>query len=292
MVFAYLIPLTSGFLVACGNLALKRALQGGFGVTRVVFLISWGYLLGLLPIMFFEHEVLDWSRWWIAVLSGCTTFFGYVFILASLRTGDVSVQTPLQGTKVIFVATYSLFLIPGEIPLSWWAGVILTFLSILLIGSKDLFTKRHSVLSIAYTIISSACFAMTDVLVAKEAPLFGRWPFIYGNVISFAFLSLFLIPFFRGRIFSAPPLGKKWGFWAAGLLAAQNFGLLFALSIYGMPTVINIVYSSRGIWAIVLAWFVGHWFGNMERAAGKGAFVRRTIGAILLMIAIVLVLVE
>lgn len=292
MIFAYLIPLLSGLLVACGNLSLKRALQGGFGITRIVCLTAWGYLLVLLPIMFFEHEVLDWSRWWISALTGFSIFFGYVFILASLRTGDVTVQTPLQGTKVIFVATYSLFLIPGEIPFSWWVGVTLTFLSILIIGSKDLFTKRHSILSIVYTIISSACFAITDVMVAKEAPLFGRWPFIYGVVISFAFLSIFLIPFFRGSILFAPSLGKKWGFMAAGFLVVQHFGLLFTLSFYGMPTVVNIIYSSRGIWAIILTWFVGHWFGNMERTAGKGAFTRRLIGAMLLMIAIVLVLVE
>lgn len=292
MLLIYLIPLMSAFIVAIANLALKRAFKDGFGVMQATFFIAWLLLIATSFTLLISHEVYDWSRLWVPILTGLLVLIGNILINASFSTGDVTVQTPLQGTKVIFVATISLFLIPGAIPLSWWIGTILTFISVMLIGSKDLFTKRHSLLAIIYSILSSVLFALTDVIVAKESTLFGKWPFFFIMALSFALFSLTLIPFFHGRLFSLPKLTMKWGLIGVVCVVLQHFALLFVLSTYRMPTVVNIVYSARSIFAIVLTWYAGHLFGNVEKDAGKSIFIRRFIGSVLLSIAIIVVLVE
>lgn len=292
MAWAYILPLFAGLVVSIASMFVKRATEEGAGITRILFVSIWMFFIVLLPVLFLDSEVLDWSRWWGPVLAGTSTFTGGVLILASIRFGDVSVQAPLMGTKVIFVATYSLFFINTPIPASWWVGVFLTFFAILMLGISDLFRKKVSLLGVFLALASSALYALTDVLVAQEAPLFGRWPFIFGTVATGAVMSLGLIPFFRKTLWSISGKTWKWCLLAGALLVTQHLALLFALSYYGQATVINIMYSSRGIWGIALVWFVGHWFGSKEREVGGRIMFRRLIGALLFCLAIVIVLTD
>jgi hypothetical protein len=68
--------------------------------------------------------------------------------------------------------------------------------------------------------------------------------------------------------------------------------LLFVtpIAIYGNATMANVLYSARGLWSVVAVWLVGHWFGNRERHLAGDALVWRTVGATLLLAAIVIVL--
>lgn len=66
--------------------------------------------------------------------------------------------------------------------------------------------------------------------------------------------------------------------------------ICLALGFYGNATAVNILYSSRGIWSVVLVWLLGGWFGNSEREQGKEVMVRRLVGAFLLFLAIILVI--
>lgn len=287
----YALALICGFTVSLASMFIKRATAEGAGITRIFFLCNWIFFLGLQPILFTDFEVLDWSRWWGPVVTSLSAFIGGIFVLSAIRAGEISVQTPLMGTKVIFVATYSVFLVPTPIPASWWIGAFLTFFAILLIGLTDLFKKKVSFLGIFYAIISSALYALTDVLTAREAPLFGRWPFLFFVGMGLAVMSFGLVPFFRKSLFDIHKTTWLWCLLGAGLLAAQHLGLLYTLSNYGQATAINILYSTRGIWGIVLVWFTGHWFQNRERHhAGKQVIARRLIGAALLFMAIIIVL--
>ena len=50
------------------------------------------------------------------------------------------------------------------------------------------------------------------------------------------------------------------------------------------------LYSSRGLWSVLAVWGVGHWFSNREQHLGSRVLVWRLLGAILMMAAIMLVL--
>ena len=62
------------------------------------------------------------------------------------------------------------------------------------------------------------------------------------------------------------------------------------ISIYGNATTANVLYSSRGLWSVVAVWAVGHWFSNREQHLGARVLVWRLLGAVLLMIALLIVL--
>lgn len=290
MTTAYIIALLCGFAVTLASMFVKRATSEGAGITRVFFIANWLFFIGMLPLLFTDLVVLDWSQWWSPLVTSLCAFLAGICILASIKAGEISVQTPLMGTKVIFVATYSVFLVPSPIPTSWWIGAFLTFFAILLLGLTDLFRKKISFWGVFYAILSSALYALTDVLTAREAPLFGRWPFLLMMGMGLAVLSLTLIPFFRKSLFSISKHTWMWCLLGGGCLAGQHLGLLYALSTYGEATAINVLYSTRVLWGIVLVWFTGHWFKNHERHVGGQVIVRRLIGACLMLMAIIIVI--
>jgi hypothetical protein len=75
-------------------------------------------------------------------------------------------------------------------------------------------------------------------------------------------------------------------------LALQGLMFITSISIYRHATVANVLYSSRGLWSVVAVWGIGHWFSNREQHLGARVLVWRFVGAILLMAAIVMVLLD
>ena len=75
-----------------------------------------------------------------------------------------------------------------------------------------------------------------------------------------------------------------------GCFALQGLMFITSISIYGNATIANVLYSSRGLWSVVAVWAVGHWFSNREQHLGARVLVWRLLGAVLLMIALLIVL--
>jgi len=48
----------------------------------------------------------------------------------------------------------------------------------------------------------------------------------------------------------------------------------------------NLLYSSRGLWSVLLVWSVGPMFGNHERDTGSEIMLKRLVGSGLLLLAI------
>jgi hypothetical protein len=110
------------------------------------------------------------------------------------------------------------------------------------------------------------------------------------QVVTLAFSAL-LIPFFREPLKAIPIKSLWWIIAGSVIIVGQFFILNWTIATYQDPTAINIVYSSRGVWSVLLVWFVGSLFGNTEKSLGGGVIARRAVGAILLLLAISLVLV-
>ena len=81
---------------------------------------------------------------------------------------------------------------------------------------------------------------------------------------------------------------------AAGATCFALQGLMFitSISLYRQATSANVLYSSRGLWSVVAVWGIGHWFANREQHLGARVLVWRLVGAILLMAAILMVLLD
>jgi hypothetical protein len=75
----------------------------------------------------------------------------------------------------------------------------------------------------------------------------------------------------------------------------MGLGMFICVSLFRHPNAaaaVNIVYNSRGIWSVLLVWFAGSWFGNVEREQGINVMLARLSGSAMLLIAIALTLLQ
>ncbi len=288
----YLLPLVAGFLYPVGSLFLKQAMGEGAGTMRLVFISNLGISFCFLALLFFNDESPRWELLAWPVAAGIAFFLGQILTLLALRVGDVSIQAPLMGTKTVFVALTAAFIQPDGIPLTWWLGAATTALAVFLMGGASLRRFSHASRCVLLSLAAAACYGLTDTLIEAKSPSFGRFSFVIVMTQGVGVLSLGMIPFFRQPLRAFPR--KAWfPALAAGLtLGVQALLLGIALTMYGRATPMNVFYSSRGLWGIVLVWFAGHLFANRERYhVSRQTMMFRFAGAALLIVAIVLVLV-
>ena len=133
-------------------------------------------------------------------------------------------------------------------------------------------------------------FGATDTLSAYGSEDFGKIPFILLVAgIVFA-LSLGLIPFFREPLRHTSPKSLRLMGIGSAAIGIQSFILVFGLVSFGQATAVNIVYSSRAIFGVLLVMFLGKMLGNYESTTvGKKVMRNRLLGSLLLCAAIALV---
>ncbi|TVR52496.1 MAG: DMT family transporter [Puniceicoccaceae bacterium] len=285
-----LLPLGSAVLYALGALCLKRALGFGIGPWRVTFVSN--LVLGILFLPMFLIGGVEWGAggWYWPLVAAGTFIIGQVFTFLALNVGDVSVATPLLGIKVVLVAFFSVLVLTEPVPGAWWGGAVLCAVAVFLLSGRGRIERRRLLPSVLFALSAAASFALTDVLVQKYTPLWGAGAFLPTMFLAVAVGSVVFVPFFSGSIGGLVRGAGVWIWAGAGLMAVQALGMALALGLFGSATAVNVVYGTRGLWSIVLVWFVGHWFANEERRAGGAAMGRRLLGAVLMVAAVALVL--
>jgi drug/metabolite transporter (DMT)-like permease len=288
-----ILPLASAILYPVGNLFLKRSIHEGGGLIRSLFVSNLVLLPCFLPLLAFAGEPPDWGEWRWPLLTGVCFFLGQLFTLVAIQSGDVSVQTPLMGLKLLFVAAFSSLIRPDEVPPLLWVGAAICTVGIFLIGGGSVAAFRRSARTVILTLIACLFFGATDTLSSYRSASFGSIPFVLATVGCVALLSLGLIPFFRGRLRDIPR--ESLVLMGIGSLAIgiQAVLLLLALTSFGQATSINIVYSCRALFGVLLVLFFGAKLGNAEASsAGSKVMRSRLAGALLLCAAVALVFLE
>jgi drug/metabolite transporter (DMT)-like permease len=283
------IPLVCGFVYVVGALCLKRAAEYGVGVWRTTFVVNLTMAVSIQPVWFFASSAPWPAEWWQPLVTALLFTVAQLLIYLAISSGDVSVTTPVMGTKSILVAVLASGLFAVQIPASWWWAAALCAVAVLLLGWNGGTPHRRVGFTIALATASALTYALSDVLLQQWAPQWGLERFIplmFGlmGAFSFGFMA-----FFRGSLRAIEPGAWRWLAPGALLLAGNNAAFAYTLARWHDATAANIVYSSRGLWAVVLVWAVGHWFGNRERQAGGAAMASRLVGALLMVLAIVLV---
>lgn len=283
-------PLLAGLLFALSAIFLKRVVDGGLGPWRLMVVNAWAMAICFSPLWLLPAEPVRLIPWWQLLISGALSFTGNLLMLLAFSRGDVSVATPIMGTKVILVALLTVWLLNESVPLRWWIAAFMSAGGIALLrpARSGVAAQRHSQ-TVALAIGSSVTFSLADVLVQKWAtpPVFNRYlPLTF--LVS-AIFSLALIPFFRQPLTAIPrPLWRPLLI-GCGVLSAQAWLIFYALSQYGRATAVNVVYGARGIWSVLLVWLAGRWLGSTEDTPGHGAMLRRLAGAAVLLVAVVIV---
>lgn len=276
-----------------GTLCIKKALAYGAGPMRFTFVANWVLFPFFALLLIKDHELLDTSYWWACLLAGLLHFLGIGLTYVAIRVGDVSVQTPIMGTKVLFVAMFSVLLGAGPVPWPWWVAALLSVLAIFILSKPDRLEHKNFArvkVTVIMSLSSAFIFGLCDVVIQKYSSFFGDGPFL---ALMFFFNGVFscaLYPFFEGRFSQISPKGWIWVFIGAFSVVCFSMLIYVALAFYGRATAINILYSARGIWSIIIVYMVGSFFGNDEAQASPRALKRRLVGATLLFLAIILVL--
>lgn len=286
-----LLPLLAAFLYALSSLFLKRGFAEGAGFLRILFLSNLVMGAAAPVLLLLGADPVDWGRIHLPLACGAFFFLGQTFTFVAIRTGDVSVVTPTMGSKVVFVALIAALAFGEEIPPAGWAAVLLAGLAVLLLGlTRSVSGSRREVLAaIAWAAVSCGFFAASDNLVAAWAPGFGKGAFVAVVFLTVALASFALVPFFREPLRAMPRRAWFWAGWGAVLLAAQAALFNVALT-YGEATAANILYSSRGLWAVALVAVAGGLFGNREGALPHWMIASRLAGSVFILVAIYLLL--
>lgn len=299
---ALLLPIGAGFGYACGALFIQRALGGGVSgrvvnllcnmTMAILFQILWLIpVVGAAPSDCFSAQFL----WVFPACCGLLFFLGQIFTFRAIATGDISVSTPLLGTKVILVALLSVALLGKPLPFSWWWACLMASIGIAIISYVPRGSHRRMTEAVIWSLAAALIFALTDVLVQWWVPAVGynRFaPVMFGTT---GLLSLCYLPGVFGRkgngAAKIPPHALPWLLMGAALLGVQSLGMYSAIGLYGNATLTNILYGSRCLWSILILWTAGVLIKDWPRGDNSTpVMIRRLMGAALLLSAMALVL--
>jgi drug/metabolite transporter (DMT)-like permease len=288
-----IIPLACAFTYVAAALMFKRAADLGVGVWRTTFVANWTICLAFLPIWFVAgRPVVALSLYWQPAVVASLFLLGQASIFLALKHGDVTVTTPVMGSKVIMVALFTVLLKAGDMPLRWWIGAGLSAAAVLLLHfGKSSGSRGRIGSTVLLAWLSASSYGLSDVLLQKWVPVWGFPAFAPVMFVLVGLYSLILIPFFSAPLGAMSGQAWRWVGGGSVLMALNNTGIVLAIGRWGGATAVNIIYSVRGLVSIGAVWAVGHWFHNQEQHLEPGVLRLRFVGAGLMLAAIVLVLV-
>lgn len=287
-----LIPLACACLYVVAALAFKRAAELGVGVWRTTFVANWTVCLAFLPFWLWSgRPVVDWTLYWQPAVTAGLFVVGQASIFLALKHGDVTVTTPVMGSKVIMVALFTTMLRAGDMPLRWWIGAALSAIAVLLLHlGKGVGGHRRVGLTVTLAWFSASSYGLGDVLIQKWSP---GWGFAAFGPAMFGWVGLYslaLIPAFSAPLRAMNGQAWRWVGFGSVIMAMNNAGIVLAIGVWGGATAVNIVYSARGLVSVLVVWAIGHWFSSQERHLEAGVLWSRLAGGALMLGAIVLVL--
>lgn len=279
-----------GYVLA--TLFLKRALTAGCSQAQV------NLVANLAPALLFQGLWLwpaasDWSHAWRPLVTAATFLVGQIFTFRALRHGEVSVATPLLGTKVLLTAAFAAGIFGQQLAPQWWFGAAASALGVVLVTGATWRALAPRLLQpdAMYSLGAAAMFALTDVLVQRWTHHLGVARFV---PVMFGVIGLISIGMFgpkAGHRFLAAPGGSRGALiLGSALLGLQALGMAIALGLHESATAVNIVYSSRAVWAVALAWMLARVLGGSEAHDDPAVLRRRLMGSLLLFAAVIAVL--
>jgi drug/metabolite transporter (DMT)-like permease len=286
----------SAVVYTMGALAAKRALADGATVWQVNFAANVAMSILYVPFWLGADFTKVLTEGHKPILAAAAFFTGQLFTFAALRKGDVSVATPLLGAKVIFVALITSVLFRDSISVKWWVAAAICTCGIFLVTGSQPRTRgwrRHSATTALYSLIAAVAYALTDTLIQHWSVEVGVIGFV---AVMFSFVGIFTCALYLPavglrQLVDSPAISRRPLLSSALLLGGQNLVMALAIRFSGDATAVNIVYSSRCVLSVVLAWATAKWLGSREATLPRTLLLLRLAGALLLAAAILMVVI-
>jgi len=292
MPYYLLLPLAAAILYTLSSMLVKRGFEEGARTAPTFHLANLMGALLFSPLFFVGRAAVPWTLIYQPLAVGILIYVGGWFTFLAVHKGDVSLITPLLGTKVIIVAVAA-FVITGTAE-TWklWTAAGLTALGIFVMGARNIRRQRNLLSPILLALASAVAFGISDVLLQKWAGAFGGFRFLALMTATLALFTGIQCALQGINPFDIPAASRKWVVSSNGLLGLQAMMMALALAFFGDATGVNVVYGSRGLWSIVLVWLLGGFFDSAERKSPERVLLPRLAGAVLLAVAIVLAVAE
>ena len=282
-------PLLSSLLYVVAAMFIKQSADGGVGPWRTSFVCNWITAIIFLALLPFGGTIPGASEFYQPAVVALLFVAGQLFTFLALDKGDVSVATPVMGVKVILVAVFTVAFMGETVRWQLWLAAMLSFVGIAFLN-RNADKGNHSALggTILLSLLAAACYASFDVLVTKWSPAWGLGRFLPIMLLFAAAYSFVFVPLFHAPLKEIPRKARRPLLLGSTLMGLQAIILISALARFGDATAMNVVYTMRGLWSVIIVWAVGHWFANREQHLGVSVMRGRLVGAVFLSAAVVM----
>jgi len=230
------------------------------------------------------------SLLWQPAIIGCLFLLGQLFTFLAVDRGDVSVAAPVLGIKVLIVPAAAPFFVNEELSARVWIAAAVAVVGIAFVQARDESIHRSRILaSVGFALLAACSMTLFDLLIQRWAMVWGAGYFL---PIAFGFAAIFSLSFVRWAD-SLRTLQEKCAvrplILGAILMAVQAIGMTVTLGLFGDATRVNIVYSLRGLWGVLLTWLlVRHSAESSTNAGQHRTMALRMVGAVLIGISVVI----
>lgn len=263
----------------------KQALSRGAGILRLSFMVNLVFLPIFATLLFWHEGRIPWNAMHQPIATGTLFFLGQIFTFAAIRVGDVSLQTPMMGTKAVFAVLIAVLCGTELIGIPIFLAAFVAMLGVAFLGFSGNGTDRVGV-SISLAALSSLFFAGSDTMVGFYGGGFGVPAFLFIAIATNALLSFALIPYFREPLRAIPSKAWPWMIAACLLMGLQALLLNYTLGRYQHVAEVNVLYSTRGLWSVILGALAIRMFHRETSVSHRRIYLLRFIGALLMCLAI------
>jgi drug/metabolite transporter (DMT)-like permease len=284
--------LASSILTVLGLLLLKRAQAQGTTTWTTLIVVTWTTAVAFSALTLIGGTMQPLSLVWQPALVGALFLAGLTFTFLGVQIGDVSIVTPVQGVKVLLVPALAVLVVGDVAGTRIWLAAAIAMGGIWFIQSTDETLDRSKVrISIGCALLAAVSLTLFDLLIQKWAPAWGPGYFLPLAFASTALLSLGFLKLARPNRQSIRSQ-LSWPLAIGALLmAVQAFGMTYTIAQFGDATRVNIVYSLRGLWGVLLTWTLAKSLGLADTLPASSVMLKRLAGAILIGASIALSLV-
>ena len=282
-------PLCSSVLVVFGLLYLKQAQQKGMSTWTSMIAVSWSCAL-MFPVLAVTmggrmHPQLLWQP----ATMGCLFLAGQLFTFLAVEKGDVSIAAPVLGVKVLIVPATAPMFVNEQASTRIWLAAAIAVIGIGFIQVRDESVDRAKILtSVGFALLAAVSMTLFDLLIAKWTENWGAGYFLpigiaWAAVLSLAFLKRgdSLTELRRKKALKPLTIG-------AVLMALQAIGMTLTIGRFQDVTRVNIVYSLRGLWGVLLTWLLAQKLVESDTTTGHRTMAMRLLGALLIGVSVVI----
>jgi drug/metabolite transporter (DMT)-like permease len=271
---------------------VKRGIVRGASPLTPTFLANLWLAIAFGAVAVVRGEFLPVAAWWYAAAIGLCFVLGQLLTYLAFQLGDVSVATPVFGVKVLIVALL-MAAITGEFVSSRvWLGAVLATIGVALVQLTGLrqgaVGGRKIAMTIGLVFLAAILLSLFDIGLQHWGVQHRPSVFLPAMFVSALLLSIVFLPWVDRPSQLVANGAMRWVVAGTLLMAIQAISMSWSLSGYGDAARINIVYSIRSLWGVLLAWGLARAVGGAEAQHAAALMLTRLAGACLLTAAVVL----